>query len=419
MEFGFFSLAQPVDWIAAAKAIGEHLRKSARRTVDGTPVWLKPAPSSPAAEIEQKPQPLGPHLYAGSSGIILFLAALGHVLEEDEYRTVAISALTPVRRRLAALVADSATATNLQLRLGGVIGLGALIYSLVRLSGWLAEPVLLEEACGVATLLTPERIAADDTHELMYGSAGALLGLLLLDREALAPWRDRVQPLARAVACGEHLLRRRLSRNGDPRAWPFNGRPPTAGFAHGASGIAYALARLAVRCGRDDFRQAAFEGLEYERLHYCPEQRNWRGTAEKPNLTAWCSGAPGIALSRLEILHLLDSPAPDGPRSIQDELLLALETTHSAAEADFDFLCCGNMGRVETLLQASRRLGREDLLQRAQEMAARVAARAPGHWFGPGAEGSNPSFFRGAAGIGYGFLRLSGHPSLPCVLTLE
>jgi lantibiotic modifying enzyme len=425
---------QPSDWLVAAQAIGEQLREHTRRATDGSPVWLKPRSAWPDPD---RPVPLGPHLYNGSTGIALFLAALGHVLDDAAYRELAFACLAPVRRHLAAIAADPA-ADQRRLRLGGVVGLGAFLYAFTRLGVWLDRPELLEDACRVATLLTPRRVASDPDCELMYGSAGTLLGLLLLEREAPAAASAEARLLERAVACGEDLLRRRTGRNGGPRAWPYKGQEPIAGFAHGASGVACALVRLAARTGRDEFRQAALEGLAYERLYYCPEHQNWwaelpSAAAASPELpsppppmVAWCNGAPGIALGRLQVLR--EGHAGDqrdvgdvgDARQTWDELWRALATTRDAGKpSPSDFLCCGAMGRAEILLQASRELGREDLLRAAEEMAAGVVARAAGRWFDPALEGSNPGFFRGAAGMGYTLLRLAGIKPLPCVLALE
>jgi len=400
------------DWTGEAKLVSEQLLLYAQYTAGGTPFWLK---HGRPVDTQGKPFALGPHLYNGASGVCFFLAALGHALEDRELRATALSSFAPVRRRLAALVDDSGNAGQSQLRIGGAIGLGAFLYVLTRMGAWLGEPALLAEACDIATLLTPERIAADRSFDVMYGSAGALLGLLALEREAPEDLREKAGLLQRAVACGEHLLRQRVSRDGEPRAWPYNGGYPVPGFAHGASGAAYALSRLAERTGREEFLAAAFEALAFEKHRYSAEQRNWHSSPERQEalMVAWCNGAPGVALGRLHLLH-----EPGCPDFLWEELAIALETTANAKEAGSDFPCCGNIGRAETLLQAAQALGRPDLLEVARGLAARVVARASGHWYGPAAEGSNPAFFRGAAGIGYSLLRFSGFP-LPSVLTLE
>jgi lantibiotic modifying enzyme len=391
--------------------MGIYLRSCVRRATDGSPVWLKPPRPDRG---ETQPKALGPHLYAGCAGVALFLAALGHVLDEDEWLDLSRRSLAPLRSRLSGLVGASPASAASALKIGGLIGLGSMIYSFVRVGIWLGDPALLEEACGLATLITPERIAADDSLDLLFGTAGALVGLLVLDREAEPADRDRVKPLERALACGEHLLRRRSSGEG-ARGWPYQGGLPLTGFAHGASGIAYALALLARRTGRPDFRQAALEGLAFERLHYSPEARNWQASLapEKPCMMAWCNGAPGIALSRLQLAAILE-----GETEIEDELALALDITRDAEESKFDFVCCGNMGRAEILLTAAARLGRSDLFEASRALASGVADRGFLRQLEPVHPHYNPGFFRGAAGVGYAFLRCA-EPALPCVLSLE
>ena len=292
---------EEIDWGAEAELIGQRLRALSHEALGGEAVvWLKPG--STQGSLSGKAITLGPHLYAGYSGVALFLAALGHVLDRG-YGNLALRALVPLRKQLTFLVANPVAAEKLKFKIGGLVGLGAFIYSFIRIGLWLDEPRLIAEACEIATLITPERIEQDTSLDLMYGSAGAVLSLLLLDREAPATLRDKVSPLTRAIQCGEHLLRRSIVFDCSARGWPAHIQPLGSGFAHGASGIAYALAQLAERSQREDFRQAAKEGLAFERLCYSPVDRNWRSQrdSEQIRITAWCTGAPGVALGRLGI----------------------------------------------------------------------------------------------------------------------
>jgi lantibiotic modifying enzyme len=396
-----------------ARIIADQLLKHSQRASDGTHFWLK---HCQPFDSQGRPTALGPHLYNGASGICFFLAALGYTFDNEELKTTARTCLAPLRRRLAALVANPAEAKQLQLRIGGAVGLGAFLYVFTRMSVWLAEPSLLEEACNIATLLTEERISGDRSLDVMYGSAGALLGLLALEREAPGKPAADAHLLSRAISCGEHLLQQRVASNDKPRAWPYKEGAPMPGFAHGASGIAYALLRLAERTGREEFLAAAFEGLAFEKHHYSSEQANWYSSPERQqsSMIAWCNGAPGVALSRLHFVRYVDSYD-----SLIQDLEIALDTTRTAKEAISDFPCCGNIGRAEVLLQAACILDRQDLFQAARHLTQRVIERASGHWYGSQAEGSNPAFFRGVSGIGYSLLRFSGVTPLPSVLTWE
>ncbi len=400
-------------WSAEAATLGERIRASA---VDdgGRTGWRDPAVPLTASS---KPPLLGPHLYAGTTGIALFLAALERATGSGESGDLALRTLGPLRRQLAHLAADPATAARFQFKLGGVIGLGCYVYAFLRIGRWLERPDLLRTAADAASLITPARIAADPALDVMHGCAGALLALLRFESEAPEELVKRVQPLARARACGERLLAARTAHDGGPRAWPAGGYRPWCGFAHGAAGIALALARLAGRTGREDFQEAALEGLAFERLHFDAERGNWRDlrTAEGRFMTAWCHGAPGVALGRLGMRDGAADPA------IERELRIALATTRDHVLIDRDFMCCGNMGRADVLLQASRALADGELAAAAERLADRVVTAAAGRgtysWSSPD-EVFTPAFFTGAAGIGYALLRLTD-PTLPCVLGLE
>ena len=113
-----------------------------------------------------------------------------------------------------------------------------------------------------------------------------------------------------------------------------------------------------------------------------------------------------------------------GSEPSRQDLRAALDTTSACSASPIDSLCCGNMGRSEILLQAHAALGDECLLAAAEATAFRAVLRSRGQdgrysWTGPGDERFFPSFFTGAAGIGYSLLRLARPSLLPCVLALE
>jgi lantibiotic modifying enzyme len=116
---------------------------------------------------------------------------------------------------------------------------------------------------------------------------------------------------------------------------------------------------------------------------------------------------------------VLDEP------EIREEIRVALDATRSHPLTALDHLCCGNLGRAEILLHASRALARPALGDEALDIAGRVLRRAAasGGSFGcaPHAEPglADPSFFRGDSGIGFTLLRLADPGGLPCTLLLE
>jgi lantibiotic modifying enzyme len=305
--------------------------------------------------------------------------------------------------------------------MGGLVGVGSLIYAFLTIGELLNEPVLHEEALLLSTLLTPECLRQDESFDIVLGSAGTLLVLLALERAVLRSGCRQRAPLEKAVDCGRHLLRRRISLPGDPRAWGTRaGFPPGGGFSHGAAGICCALARLFQHTGDPEVREAVLEGLRYEQRLFCANAGNWRifPSLGSPRPISWCYGARGIALG------LLGSLAAARDASKEAEILryvdIALETTRTAPTSPFDHLCCGTFGRVEVLLEAFCQTGKEELRNAAEDLASRALHAAEVRGFFTADDGPcDFSLFRGISGIGYVFLRLFAPEKLPCLLNLE
>lgn len=135
------------------------------------------------------------------------------------------------------------------------------------------------------------------------------------------------------------------------------------GFAHGVSGIACALAALAQAAGRPDFLAGAREALRYERAHLRAAEGNWPDLrsfsqpaqgGEPPCMVAWCHGAPGIGMARLDLHRRL----PEEPE-ILAEAGIAIRTTAgtlapASAQSLGNFsLCHGEGGNADLLILAA------------------------------------------------------------------
>jgi len=200
------------------------------------------------------------------------------------------------------------------------------------------------------------------------------------------------------------------------------------GFAHGASGIAWALLELHAVTGTERYLETAQEALVYERSGFNAQEGNWPDLRETPVdgeprepgwMMAWCHGAPGIGLARLRAQRLLDDPA------CREEALAAIRSTTQAAEQALDSpysnysLCHGLGSYGELLLLAADELGDA----RPRELAERIGRHGidafereripwPG---GTTGGGDAPGLLLGNAGIGHFLLRLAD-PSVPSVL---
>jgi type 2 lantibiotic biosynthesis protein LanM len=390
--------------------IAERLQELAIEAPDGGLAWIGFSVDDASGRTSLRP--LGLDLYGGQSGLGVFFSAMAWVSADPLFREVALGALSPV---LAAL-RERPEAVVRETGIGGGSGCGSIIYSLVTCARLLREPDLLRVAQRAADSLTRDRVAADREFDVVAGAAGAALGLLSL-YEAMGS----EETLSRALWCGEHLLERRRRTSAGFRAWTSHSEQPLTGFSHGAAGIAFALARLSEASGRADFLEAAEEAVAYEDSLFSAEEANWPDLRPDPPpsggvLSSWCHGACGIGLARLGGLDVLDTP------QVRADIEAALRTTRGVGRGSFDQLCCGSLGRVETLHVGGGLLSRPELDDAARELAAGVLAsrRRGGFRLAPGVGSPDyaPGFFQGLSGIGYQLLRLA-QPELPSVLLFE
>lgn len=413
----------PEPFLQTALVLAEQIWERRVYAPDGCVTWFRPA-SEAKPEAFAKTR-VDPFLYDGSTGIALFLAAVAHVAPERENRIRSLQALAAVRKKMSELVAQPERAARItKLGIGGIVGLGSLIYSFVRIGELLSEPDLIREAHALTSIMTPERIDRDEDLDVLSGSAGAILALLALDRALTGMELDRrPAPIEIASACARHLIARRLPYKESFCAWhTLAGFPPLAGFSHGASGILYALTKLSERTGDRQALEAARGALGFERSLYFEEQGSWRDMRFGDNLrfsSSWCMGSAGIALARLGAL----STALECDM-LREDLLHGLQATEAAPSTAIDYVCCGNMGRAEVLYQAFLKLGEATLRDSAVSLATQVLDRAgvdAGFRWRQKMEDDlfDPSFFTGAAGVGYALLRLSCPGKLPSVLLLE
>ena len=202
-------------------------------------------------------------------------------------------------------------------------------------------------------------------------------------------------------------------------------RPPT-GFSHGAAGIAWSLLKLYALSRAKRFYGAACAAIEYERSLFSPEQGNWldqrdlgsfgrsSNNGQPKSINAWCYGAPGIGLARLDTLAQLNDAAT------QTEIEVALRTTLANGFGQNHSLCHGDLGNIELLAVAGERSNDAQLRAQVQRQTALILASIKQHgWlcglpFGV----ESPGLMTGLAGIGYGLLRLAAPARVPSVLTL-
>jgi lantibiotic modifying enzyme len=225
--------------------------------------------------------------------------------------------------------------------------------------------------------LTPQRLAVSVKFflemALISGLAGLALGLVqaahLTGDEAMLAVGDDLLAIGRQAAWGW--------------CWPQPDEeetPPLCGLAHGAAGIAWALAEINALVPQEALQTVIDGALRYERGWFEPARGGWpdlRATIAPrggpyPLPALWCHGAAGIGLSRLRLYQLQPHPA------LAAEAAAALQACYSAAmsqieNSSFNFgltLCHGLGGTIELLLAAHEVLGEDEHLVSARRLIA-------------------------------------------------
>jgi lantibiotic modifying enzyme len=379
---------------------------------DGTSTAQNGRPESPRQLHEAFPA-----LYHGGSGISLFLAAHYAITRHPEARQLALQSLVPLRKQVAQLL-ETPSPFPVHYPLGGLKGIASSIFTLSQLAAWLNEPVLLTIARDVTNILSPEHLASDTHLDIVSGCAGTLLCLLSFLQEASRMGVESGPALDLALAGGQRLLDQRVSFRSLPRAWATEANPPLSGFAYGAAGIGYALVRLFEWTKQEKFLDAAIEGFAFERSLYLPEFGAWLDLrSDRPGSgNSWYEGAPGIALSRLGSISVVDLA------SLRHDLEEALRITRVLPLLSQDHLNWGNFGLIDIMHTAGEKLGRMQLTAHAHHLANEVLRQRKNSGFIFADEPTpapNQSLFLGLSGVGYVLLRILYPGELPSILLLE
>ncbi|MEM8963998.1 MAG: type 2 lanthipeptide synthetase LanM family protein [Acidobacteriota bacterium] len=393
--------------LSAAERIAQTLERLALRSDD----WISWFHLKPGQDTPFLLAPVDYDLYNGTMGMALFFAEVGAATDRARYTDLARLILATTRRLVEAPTASRS--------IGPHSGLAGWLFGLTHLGVRWNEPALLDEAETVRDRIV-EHIAQDEGLDVIAGAAGTIGVLLELHKHRPSP-----ETLAVAVACGEHLLNRAETQE-TGIAWRLVAvaERPLTGFAHGAAGIAWALARLAKASGQRRFDAAARAAVAYERSLFSTRHDNWpdlrldrRKDGDWSYFHAWCHGAPGIGLGRLDLLDLW----PDDRDELESEVRAAIRSTREHGFGGSQCLCHGDFGNLELLTRAADHLEDAELERDTAELAARIVAGIDrdGYRCGSSSRADLPGLMTGLAGIGYGLLRLAAPESVPSVLMLE
>jgi type 2 lantibiotic biosynthesis protein LanM len=362
--------------------------------------------------------PLSDDLYNGTLGIALFLTYAGDVLQEERYTALARTILLNAKLRAEALIKEIKSPYKQEGGFGGYHGIGAVIQTFAHVAQTWKDRSFLHTA-EMAVELLSGLIRSDETLDIIGGSAGCILNLL-----SLYHCTSSSRSLAAATLCADQIIQKtQPQRHGLAWNTVLKGSRPLTGFSHGVAGIAHALLSLAAVTGEENYRHVALEAFAYEESVFSFEESNWPDFREEGAvavedgdsfMVAWCHGAPGIGLARLNALrHVSDE------RFLAD-VEIAIQTTLKKGFGLNHSLCHGDLGNLEFLFEAGRLLGKAGLLDEVKRRAATIldSIEQQGWICGTPGGTETPGLMTGLAGIGYGLLRLAEPERVPSVLML-
>lgn len=357
-------------------------------------------------EDQFKIAPTNTTLYEGSGGIALFLAYAGHISGQEKYTVLAKQALLSVQNQLA----DARDA-------GAFGGICSALYILDHIAVLWKDDTLLLQAWEECKDQLAELLQNDSNNDILTGSAGSAIVLLNLHKRLGDP-----AMLALADVCGERLLANAVITN-PGIGWKVEANPaPSSGFSHGAAGIAWALYEVYHATGKEKYKEAADQALQYERSLYLPEKQNWAdlklddGQIRNGDFVAWCNGAAGIALSRLLMLPLVDSEAK---KDMELEASISLNTVINKGFGSNHSLCHGDLGNLDILMTAMEY--DESIADKVDQYSQMILHDITVRGWISGFERHNesPSLMMGTAGIGLGLLKIYAPKQIPSILKLQ
>src|SRR5690625_4593921 len=304
----------------------------------------------------------------------------------------------------------------------GRMGISYLFLQLYLLSGnnkYLEKSLIIAENCD--KFLKSSQVKND----LITGVSGTLLGLLHLYNVSEKDW------VLDKIAIFVNYLIKQMKHAEDGIYWDINYRhaKPLCGFAHGTSGIGYVFLELGYYFENKAFYNIAEQAFRYEDAKYDKSKKNWPDfrirhskkhykTAyleenwnffNKPKfMTAWCHGAPGIGLSRIRALQLLNK------EQYRYDLINSIKHTYRIEKNMFDeasfTLCHASGGNALLFIDAYQKFGNKKYKKYAMQIADRAIKNhnRSGHYIpGYGIEKNveDTSLFMGKAGIGYFYLQ--------------
>jgi len=350
--------------------------------------------------------PLDTSLYNGIGGITLFLSYLSNITQKEAYKDLA-------DKSLESILYTPAYSSDF---FSAYFGKAADIHVLSHYLSLFGKNNRVENVVNNRIDLLSDHIKNNSHFDLLGGSAG-IIQVLLNAHEQFGS----TKALQAAQKYGQHLLEHKVQMN-NGYGWPdTNSNTCLGGLSHGTSGIAWSLLRLYEATKQEEFLEAALQAIAYDRSLYNHNHKNWEDLREgdmkvQEHSAAWCHGATGIGLSRLQYMNSIHDPM------IKEEVGRAITAVEEVGMGRSHCLCHGDLGNSELFLSAGLKFKDQKLINFAHSIGSNVIKEKNENGkYSTGVSNKIelPGMFLGLSGIGYQLLRLVDPVSIPSILTLE
>lgn len=380
---------------------------------DGSVAWIAPVLTTTGWSV----QPLQQDLYNGISGLTLLLGA--YLRETAAGR---VDAIEEVDRLFAAALRTLHLGEAKRERLkdegrkvrplppGAYLGLGSQIWAYLVLAHWKLDGGDGFKRARKLADQVPAAAKVDEVNDLLSGSAGAIVPLLVLARRTGDESYVRM-----ASQLGDLLHERARHRNGQAYWSDIEAPEGMGGFAHGVTGIGWALTWLARATGSAQHEQLAQEAFAFEDALYDEQEQNWRDLRMMEGAktaAAWCHGSVGIGLAHLNLDPTLTHA------STRKFVRRAAAATWRLGMGWNHCVCHGDLGAWELLDQAieageaPKELSTSHLLD-----VILTSLEQDGASCGMGRNAFSPGLLPGLGGVAYQLLRAHPQHDLPSILT--
>lgn len=338
---------------------------------------------------------VGMYLYGGISGIAVFLGEYLKSFKDKRAQWCFELAVNKMKRYTEKFCSESVR--EQPVKTGIVDGEASLVWVYLQLFEMSGDIEYLDYAS--RHFRGMKRYFYEDHYfDLLSGNAGAILAAIhLYQTTGEKEYLDMAEELERCL--WEHRCEMESGSG-----WKIPGMEiPLAGMAHGNSGflLAYTMLYKAVR--KKEYLDKIKSILTYEDSLYSEEYGNWldlRCPDRNKIMNAWCHGAPGILLARMELKEIM------GNAAVNRDIGRCVKGILQQKEMNKICICHGVAGNLIILDRYSKSFkdGMPDgftvvlkarLLQML-EQSENISVT----------ESRNPAFMNGISGVGYVLLKL-------------